>query len=68
LALLLGGHSRTLRRTPAIVTLIALAALGLTGARLGGANQTSATVRVTAWGAIAMAVTYLIGTTVGTAT
>ena len=57
-------------RTPAIVivTLIALAALGLTGARLGGANQTRATVRVTAWGAIAMAVTYGIGALVGTAT
>ena len=57
-------------RTPAIVivTLIALAALGLTGARLGGANQIRATVRVSAWGAIAMAVTYLIGTLVGAAT
>ena len=57
-------------RTPAIVivTLIALATLGLTGARLGGANQTRATVRVTAWGAIAMAVTYGIGALVGTAT
>jgi VIT1/CCC1 family predicted Fe2+/Mn2+ transporter len=57
-------------RTPAIVivTLIALAALGLTGARLGGANQARATVRVTAWGAIAMAVTYGIGALVGTAT
>jgi VIT1/CCC1 family predicted Fe2+/Mn2+ transporter len=57
-------------RTPAIVivTLIALAALGLTGARLGGANQARATVRVTAWGAIAMAVTYGIGALVGTVT
>ena len=56
-------------RTPAIVivALIALAALGMTGARLGGANQTRATVRVTAWGAIAMAVTYGIGALVGTA-
>jgi vacuolar iron transporter family protein len=51
-----------------VVTLIALAALGLTGARLGGANQTRATVRVTAWGAIAMAVTYAIGALVGSAT
>jgi len=57
-------------RTPAIVivSLIALAALGLTGARLGGANRARATVRVTAWGAIAMAVTYGIGALVGTAT
>lgn len=51
-----------------IVTLIALAALGLTGARLGGANQARATVRVTAWGAIAMALTYAIGALVGSAT
>jgi vacuolar iron transporter family protein len=57
-------------RTPAIVivTLIALAALGMTGARLGGANQARATVRVTAWGAVAMAVTYGIGALVGTFT
>jgi hypothetical protein len=57
-------------RTPAIVivALIPLAALGLTGARLRGANQTRATVRETAWGALAMAVTYGIGALVGTAT
>lgn len=65
-AIIAAGSLRT--AAIVIVTLIALAALGLTGARLGGANQARATVRVTAWGAIAMAVTYAIGALVGTAT
>ena len=48
-----------------VVTLIALAALGFTGARIGGADPLRATARVTAWGAIAMAVTYGIGAAIG---
>lgn len=48
-----------------IVTLIGLAALGSTGARLGGAPRGPATARVLAWGAVAMAVTYAIGAVVG---
>ena len=47
------------------VTLIALAALGGVGATLGGASPRAAAARVTIWGSIAMAVTYLIGTVVG---
>jgi VIT1/CCC1 family predicted Fe2+/Mn2+ transporter len=50
-----------------IVALIALATLGLTGARLGGAAPGRATARVTIWGAVAMAGTYGIGALVGTA-
>ena len=50
-----------------IVTLIALAALGAVGARLGGAPLMRAAVRVSAWGAVAMALTYAIGALVGTA-
>jgi VIT1/CCC1 family predicted Fe2+/Mn2+ transporter len=50
------------------VTLIALAALGSTGARLGGAPRLRATVRVLVWGAAAMAATAGIGALVGTAT
>jgi VIT1/CCC1 family predicted Fe2+/Mn2+ transporter len=65
-AIIVGGSPRTAAIVS--VTLIALAALGLTGARLGGANQTRATLRVTIWGAIAMAVTYGIGALVGSAT
>ncbi|MDX6620764.1 MAG: vacuolar iron transporter family protein [Gaiellales bacterium] len=51
-----------------VVTLIALALLGDTGARLGGAPRLRATFRVVAWGAVAMAVTAGIGALVGTTT
>lgn len=44
-----------------------LAFLGAIGARAGGANVLRATVRVTFWGALAMALTAGIGTLVGTA-
>ena len=49
-----------------IVTLIALAALGAVGARLGGAPLLRAALRVSTWGAVAMALTYAIGALVGT--
>jgi VIT1/CCC1 family predicted Fe2+/Mn2+ transporter len=44
-----------------------LALLGAIGARAGGANVFRATVRVTFWGALAMALTAGIGAIVGTA-
>jgi vacuolar iron transporter family protein len=47
------------------VTVVALAALGAIGARLGGANQRRATVRVLGWGVLAMAITAGIGALVG---
>jgi VIT1/CCC1 family predicted Fe2+/Mn2+ transporter len=49
-----------------IVTVLALAALGAVGARLGGAPRMPATVRVVAWGLVAMGVTSAIGAGVGT--
>ena len=49
-----------------LVTLIALALLGDLGAKLGGAPRRPATIRVVAWGAVAMAVTAGIGALVGT--
>jgi VIT1/CCC1 family predicted Fe2+/Mn2+ transporter len=49
-----------------IVTLIALALLGDLGASLGGAPRGRATLRVVAWGAVAMASTAGIGALVGT--
>ena len=49
------------------VTLVALAVLGDAGARLGGAPRGRATLRVLAWGAIAMAITAAIGALVGAA-
>jgi VIT1/CCC1 family predicted Fe2+/Mn2+ transporter len=48
-----------------LVTLIALGLLGDVGARLGGAPRRGATIRVVAWGAVAMAVTAAIGALVG---
>lgn len=49
-----------------ITSLLFLAALGAIGARAGGANMFRATVRVTFWGALAMALTAGIGALVGT--
>jgi VIT1/CCC1 family predicted Fe2+/Mn2+ transporter len=49
------------------VTLVALAALGVTGARLGGAPTGPAAARVVVGGALAMGLTMAIGALVGTA-
>jgi VIT1/CCC1 family predicted Fe2+/Mn2+ transporter len=49
------------------LTLVALALLGDTGARLGGARRLPATLRVLVWGTVAMAVTAGIGALVGAA-
>jgi len=46
-------------------SLICLALLGATGARIGGADILKPTVRVTFWGAFAMAATWVIGALVG---
>jgi VIT1/CCC1 family predicted Fe2+/Mn2+ transporter len=54
--------------TTVVVTLIALGLLGDLGARLGGAPRRAATVRVVAWGAVAMAITAAIGALVGQVT
>ena len=48
-------------------SLLFLALLGYIGARAGGANPWRAAVRVTFWGALAMAATAGIGAAVGTA-
>jgi VIT1/CCC1 family predicted Fe2+/Mn2+ transporter len=47
-------------------SLLFLALLGLLGARTGGAKILNPIVRVTFWGALAMAVTAGIGAIVGT--
>jgi VIT1/CCC1 family predicted Fe2+/Mn2+ transporter len=47
------------------VTLLTLLILGLLGARAGGAPPFKAAVRVLFWGSLAMAVTALIGRSVG---
>jgi VIT1/CCC1 family predicted Fe2+/Mn2+ transporter len=50
----------------AVTALIVLAVLGAAGARAGGAPMTKAVIRVTFWGALAMAVTAGIGHLFGT--
>jgi len=50
-----------------VVTVVALAILGWSGARLGGGSRQIATARVVIWGALAMAVTSGIGALVGAA-
>jgi vacuolar iron transporter family protein len=47
------------------VTMLALAGLGALGARLGGAPEVPAVVRVVFWGAVAIGVTSAIGALVG---
>jgi VIT1/CCC1 family predicted Fe2+/Mn2+ transporter len=49
-----------------VVTLVSLALLGWISARVGGASAVKAAMRVTFWGALAMAVTYAVGRAVGT--
>ena len=49
-----------------IASLFCLALLGAVGARAGGANVGKATLRVTFWGALAMALTAGIGAIFGT--
>ncbi len=65
LAVVLAPHNIV---TPVVagVTLIALAVLGTLGARAGGAGVAKAAIRVTFWGAIAMAITAGIGALFGT--
>ena len=50
-----------------IASLVFLGLLGAIGARAGGAQVLKATLRVTFWGALAMALTAGIGALVGTA-
>ncbi|MCC6831950.1 MAG: VIT family protein [Thermoleophilia bacterium] len=50
-----------------IITLVALAALGVAGAVMGGAPRVRAATRVVLWGALAMGITMAIGALVGTA-
>jgi VIT1/CCC1 family predicted Fe2+/Mn2+ transporter len=49
-----------------VATLLLLAVLGVVGAKAGGADPIRAAVRVTFWGAVAMAVTAGIGALFGT--
>lgn len=49
----------------AVTSLVFLALLGSLAARAGGASMTTAAIRVTFWGALAMAITFGVGTLFG---
>jgi len=67
LAMALVSPAAWLAATVSVASLLFLAVLGAIGAKVGGANVLRATVRVTFWGALAMALTAGIGAVVGTA-
>ena len=67
LAMVLVTPAAWLAATVSVASLLFLAVLGAIGAKAGGANVLRATVRVTFWGALAMALTAGIGAVVGTA-
>lgn len=67
LALVLFSPAHWLLPVVSIGSLLFLALLGVIGAKAGGAGILTPTIRVTFWGALAMAVTAGIGTLFGTA-
>lgn len=67
LAMVLISPAAWLATTVSVASLLFLAVLGAIGAKAGGANVLRAMVRVTFWGALAMALTAGIGAAVGIA-
>ena len=67
LAMVLVAPTASLVWVVSAASLLFLALLGAVGAKAGGANVAKATLRVTFWGAFAMALTAGIGALVGTA-
>ena len=67
LMLVLTAPAQSLTLMVSLGSLVFLALLGAVGARVGGANVARATLRVTFWGAFAMALTAGIGVLVGKA-
>jgi len=55
-----------LMQATALAALLFLAGLGAVSAKIGGSNVRKSVIRVTFWSALAMLVTYLIGTVFGT--
>ena len=68
LAVVTVAPAATLAAAVAVVALFALAFLGGIAAMTGGASIPTGVARVTFWSALAMAVTYGVGTMFGTAT
>lgn len=67
LAMVVIAPSTRLVAIVSVASLLFLAVLGAVGAKAGGANALKASVRVTFWGALAMALTAVIGALFGTA-
>ena len=67
LILVVVASAQSLTMMVSLGSLVFLALLGAVGARVGGANVVRATLRVTFWGAFAMALTAGIGALVGKA-
>lgn len=67
LAVVVAYTGRQLAAAVAVAALVALAILGGLAAKTGGARLLSGVVRVTFWSALAMAVTYGVGRSLGTA-
>jgi VIT1/CCC1 family predicted Fe2+/Mn2+ transporter len=65
LVIALLAPARGLTWTVSLACLTGLAALGAIGARTGGSDVVRGTLRVTFWGAVAMAATALIGALIG---
>ena len=61
LAVLFASSTATALPSLVIVTIIALALLGMAGAKAGGARAVPAAVRVVVWGSLAMAITFAAG-------
>ncbi len=66
LAMVLFVPSSLLIASVSVASLLFLALLGAVGAKVGGADMLKATIRVTFWGALAMALTAAIGAIFGT--
>ena len=58
-------HAHQLVLAISIATLVLLAGLGALAARAGGADMAKGSLRVTFWGALALAVTASMGTLFG---
>lgn len=67
LAVAIGAPHRALTAAVTAASLVGLALLGYLGARTGGASVWRGVLRVTLWGAVAMAVTAAVGKLVGAA-
>ncbi len=67
LAMVLFSPSSSLVMIVSVASLVFLALLGAVGAKAGGANVLRATLRVTFWGALAMALTAGVGALAGIA-